>query len=323
MNSKPPLPYTSPTVPYLRLRIELRARSRATLPPYKGSLLRGALGHALRRAVCAMGPDTQCRSCPVGLACIYTHIFETFIDGGPRPFAGGLPAAPHPYVVEPHGTTRSFKTGDPLTFDLLLFGRAAGLQSFLVMALDRMARHGLGARRHPFSLEEVRYQDPSGRFQPGYRRGRRRWPGQVKTTLPATAGFDTQKIQLRFSTPTRIKVRKRLIQDFDFKTLAFKMLRRTLEIAHFHVPGQVVDWNFREWLARADAVEITSSSLRWRDWQRYSNRQKRKMNLGGFVGEVALEGDLEPFAPLLRTAEVIHVGKGTTFGLGKVELKPA
>ena len=36
-----------------------------------------------------------------------------------------------------------------------------------------------------------------------------------------------------------------------------------------------------------------------------------------------LEGDLAPFAPLLRTAEIVHVGKGSTFGLGKVEIKHA
>ena len=41
------------------------------------------------------------------------------------------------------------------------------------------------------------------------------------------------------------------------------------------------------------------------------------------MGEVMLEGDLEPFAALLRIAEVIHVGKGTTFGLGKMAVEAA
>ena len=44
------------------------------------------------------------------------------------------------------------------------------------------------------------------------------------------------------------------------------------------------------------------------------------MKMGGFVGEITLEGDLNPFSELLRAAEVVHVGKGTTFGLGKVEI---
>jgi hypothetical protein len=35
-----------------------------------------------------------------------------------------------------------------------------------------------------------------------------------------------------------------------------------------------------------------------------------------------LEGDLAPFAPLLRAAKILHAGKGAVFGLGKVELEP-
>ena len=38
------------------------------------------------------------------------------------------------------------------------------------------------------------------------------------------------------------------------------------------------------------------------------------------MGTLTLEGDLAPFAPLLRTVEVLHAGKGATFGLGKVEV---
>jgi CRISPR-associated endoribonuclease Cas6 len=44
------------------------------------------------------------------------------------------------------------------------------------------------------------------------------------------------------------------------------------------------------------------------------------MRLGGLVGRLRLEGDLEPFAPILAAAETLHVGKGTTFGLGRVQV---
>jgi CRISPR/Cas system endoribonuclease Cas6 (RAMP superfamily) len=47
------------------------------------------------------------------------------------------------------------------------------------------------------------------------------------------------------------------------------------------------------------------------------------MKLGGVVGRLVLEGDLAPFVPLLRTAEIVHVGKGATFGLGKLAVEPA
>jgi CRISPR/Cas system endoribonuclease Cas6 (RAMP superfamily) len=42
---------------------------------------------------------------------------------------------------------------------------------------------------------------------------------------------------------------------------------------------------------------------------------------GGFVGDATFEGDLAEFLPALRLGELVHVGKGTTFGLGKYRLE--
>ncbi len=98
------------------------------------------------------------------------------------------------------------------------------------------------------------------------------------------------------------------------------MLRRVLELAHVHVPGVAVDWTFQPLLQRADAVRIAAADLRWHDWERWSQRQNAAMKLGGVLGTLTLEGDLAPFASLVRTAEVVHVGKGATFGLGKLDV---
>jgi len=125
-------------------------------------------------------------------------------------------------------------------------------------------------------------------------------------------------VVLRFLTPTRLQVNRQLLAAPSFRALVFAMLRRTLEIAHFQVPEAALDWTFRPLLDRASAVRVVATRLAWRDWQRYSNRQQCRMTLGGFVGELEIEGDLSPFAALLRTAELLHVGKGATFGLGRV-----
>ena len=39
------------------------------------------------------------------------------------------------------------------------------------------------------------------------------------------------------------------------------------------------------------------------------------------VGRMTFEGPLAPFMPLLRAGEILHVGKGTSFGLGRYEVK--
>ena len=60
--------------------------------------------------------------------------------------------------------------------------------------------------------------------------------------------------------------------------------------------------------------------LGWKDWQRYSSRQDRKMSLGGVVGSIELEGLTAFHRTLLAVGQMIHAGKNATFGLGKYRL---
>jgi hypothetical protein len=112
-----------------------------------------------------------------------------------------------------------------------------------------------------------------------------------------------------------MKPRNGLADTVTFRELVFAMLRRTLELAWFHVPGAEVDWHFRPLLDQADAIRCTPH-LTWHDQERYSNRQQTKMLFGGLLGHLDLEGDLTPFVPLLRAAEILHVGKGQRSGWG-------
>jgi len=325
----PPFPYSLPRIPYLRLRCTLVACERAALPPYHGSLLRGAFGHALRFSVCSMGPEQACAACRLRMACPYTRVFETLIEGTPPPFLRGLPTAPRPYVFEPASAAQSFSAGDPLAFDLLLFGQAADLSPYAILAVERMAAAGLGARRHRFALDRVEAPASAGGWCEVYSRERgAAAPGALSGLLPRVpptaspaAPVAGARAILRFLTPTRLKAGGQLVDHFAFRELAFAMLRRTLEVAWFHVPGAAIDWSFRPLLERASEVRVVASDLRWQDWQRYSNRQGRAMEMGGFVGTVEIVGELAPFVPLLRSAEVLHLGKGATFGLGRIAVE--
>jgi CRISPR-associated endoribonuclease Cas6 len=280
-------------------------------------MLRGAFGHALRRLVCVMGREQACATCRLRRECVYTRLFETFVEGEPPPLMRGLPTAPRPYVIEPGSSARKLAAGEALAFDLLLVGQAADLQAFAVLAVERMAEAGLGRARHRFTVERVAGREPDG----GTRKllhGEGFTPAAVEVPLGELA--DPSRVRVRFVTPTRLKVRDHLVTTLGFRALAFAMLRRTLELAHFHVPAAAIDWSFRPLLDAASTVRETATNLHWHDWQRYSNRQQCTMSLGGLVGEIELTGDLAPFAPLLRTAQVLHVGKGATFGLGRIEI---
>ena len=71
--------YKLPSITYLRLRFHLVAQEDCNLPTWKGSLLRGAFGFALRRTVCTMKRGQLCKDCMLRSQCAYTRLFETFI----------------------------------------------------------------------------------------------------------------------------------------------------------------------------------------------------------------------------------------------------
>ena len=318
-----PLRYALPLVRHVRLRFTLRSEGPARLPGFKGSLLRGAFGHALRQAACAFGPQQECRDCALRSACTYTRLFETFVEGELPPFLHGVETSPRPYVIEPATAERDFLAGDPLRFDLLLFGRATELQAFAVVAVERMAARGLGRDRHRFRLDTAEGMQAGGAWAsllPGAGRPR---PKPVPALEALPPEWNGGALRVRFLTPTRLVVQRELVPSVSFRTLAFKVLRRHLELAHFYGDPSEIDWQFRPLLRRAADVKVIESALHWHDWQRYSNRQQTTMTLGGFVGHLVLAGDLAPFLPLLTTAEILHVGKGATFGLGKIAIEAA
>ena len=45
------------------------------------------------------------------------------------------------------------------------------------------------------------------------------------------------------------------------------------------------------------------------------------MKLGGIVGKASFSGNIKEFLPLLKIGELVHIGKGTSFGLGKYEIE--
>lgn len=356
--------YQLPVVPYLCLRFNLTAVEEAFLPSYKGSLLRGAFGHSLRRTVCVMGPQQPCPTCMLRQQCAYPRLFETLIEpeeNVPR-FLRGLPTAPRPYVFEPFDERRLYRAGETLQFDLILLGQAIDLHPFAIFAVSQMSQQGLGFKRMPFQLEKVFWQNKRQTAKSKQQEAdenllllsaqgendhewRLLYDGATKRLLETPpsqlANFDFPSISLNenrsqpanettdepsnhltvnFITPTRLKFKNDLTIDFTFRMFVFKMLRRVLELAHFHMPSAAIDWEFHPLLVAADAVKVVQRDLRWLDWERRSNRQKTEMLMGGFVGEMVFDGDFAPFRELLQICEVVHVGKGCVFGNGKIAI---
>ncbi|MFH1294024.1 MAG: hypothetical protein ABIJ44_07835 [Pseudomonadota bacterium] len=163
---KDSIQYRLPQIPYLHLRFGLSSQKEALLPRFKGSLLRGAYGNALRRMVCVMGANEHCEDCMLRGQCIYCRAFETFINGTPPPLLRGLQTGPRPFAIDAFDGKRLFRKNESLQFDLVLFGQAIEMYPYTIYAVSKMAECGLGNNRYPFKLEEVLWLKPDTAYNP-------------------------------------------------------------------------------------------------------------------------------------------------------------
>jgi hypothetical protein len=128
-------------------------------------------------------------------------------------------------------------------------------------------------------------------------------------------------VDILFETPFRTKLENRLNKnpELHFDILLRSALRR-IETLFGYFSQNTPAYDYDELMKLAKTIQIKNNSLFWTDWKRYSFRQKDAMYMGGFTGSVSYEGELAPFIPILRFCEKVHIGKQTTFGLGKFKI---
>lgn len=319
----------------VRFELNLLAKDTLLLPPYKGSTFRGGFGHAFKRVACVL-KDKECSECLLRSKCIYSYVFET-----PPPedthILRKYPTAPHPFIIEPPlDTRRLYEPGEELKFGLVLIGRAIDYLPYFIYTFEELGRIGIGKGRGKYELREVRVE---GRTRGGEgregRTGEVIYRGDTKTLSSKyrlITGHDLlvkedsriphlgSRIILLFLTPTRLKYEESLTSELEFHILLRNLLRRISLLSYFHC-GKRLEIDFRGMIEKARKIRTRDRELKWVDWERYSARQETRLKMGGFVGSITFEGELEEFLPVLRLGELVHVGKGTSFGLGQYRIE--
>ncbi len=297
----------------------------AILPEYKGSTFRGVFGHALKKVVCALKRQ-DCRDCLLREKCVYPYTFETNFRPVTHDDPVRVSSPPHPYVIEPLNSKKTrYAKGDIFEFSLLLFGEANEYLPYFVYAFEQMGETGIGkhvsGHRPSFVLKSVTagshvvYTDESKKMLNGH--------NTEELTLDSLATPDQcSGIKLNLITPLRFKHENQFFEaSLPFHILTRAMLRRVSSLFEYYGSGEP-DLDYRGLVERAKFIDIFESSLQWFDWRRFSNRQDQSMLMGGMTGKITYTGDLTEFLPLIRFCEKVHIGKQTTFGLGKIGFVP-
>lgn len=333
-----------PTFSLAHYRLTLETLDPLHLPPNKGSALRGGFGHTFKRLACAE-PWPCGQRCERGNACPYGYIFET-TPPDESEVLSNLSEVPRPFVIEPPADRREhIPPGDRLTFGLTLVGRGINCLPYFIAVFRELGKIGLGRTRGKYRLLAVdAISSPSPALSEASlkRSGRDPLAGRAaggesipiyraeddmihtaNTTLSGdtitarAATLPADRITLDFLTPTRLKHRGRWVDEGPpFHVLVKVLLGRISSLSYFHC-GHKLEADFRGLIDRAAEVRIVQSETDWRDWSRFSGRQKQRVEMGGLVGQVTYAGDLRPYLPLLALGELVHVGKGTVFGNGQ------
>ena len=305
---------TSTPLPIARLHLTVRAEGPLQLPPYAGSMLRGAFGHAL--LALSPLPHTDGKPCALHASCPYCQLFA----------APPLPAhslqkfshMPQPYVIEPPtGGAQQLQAGQSFGFGLVLIGKALGLLPTVLQAWQRALRTGLGPQHTPCTLVDIYDENGTQRLS-----NKREQLSNLSTTLPPAPALGTQAT-LHFCTPLRLQVQGKPVRagQLTARDLLIALARRHQLLCDVHLGAAAPQYDFKTLVEQAQAVALQAQDLHWFDWGRYSQRQKQEMQLGGLLGAVTLHGDLAPFAELLHFGQWLHVGKNASFGLGGYRLQ--
>jgi len=274
----------------VKLDITIKFEKGGALPDFKGSMLHGWLGHALRGG----GENAY-------------HIL----------FGEHDTQHPKPYIICPsldHKT--KWQAGELYHFELTLFGDAVAIVDKVLAAIKYGQKLGLGPERLPFKLITVSSNTPHGKRL-----------GVVSTLLSdwITADINPEAqsaLALEFITPMRTKYQGKIVKvpvdDLNF--WCRQALRRLVKLSEFWVCDDKVLFNTIYEQQLPIQVSASEKNGYFEDWQRYSLRQEEQLPFGGVKGQVSFYGYLGLAPLLMQMAQVLHIGSKTTFGLGKIEL---
>jgi hypothetical protein len=311
-----------------RYRLRLTACGPASLPRDMGSTLRGAFGLTFKAAVCVVDHG-DCPRCELRHECPYGRVFETPVPPGSQRLAKATDV-PRPFIiVPPEPQSGHLRRGETLEIGMTLVGSANSVFPHFVLAFERLCaerrlgRQGAEPSHGKFVLDSAWQDCRNGNTRLIYR-SETGPTSEIEPPSPVSAWIDTPAqatdVVVEYRTPTRLMIEGKPAPRPEFHILVRNGLRRLSNLAYFHCGAQLV-LDFRGIVDAAGRVGIVDEHMSGRKWQRYSTKQGMRIPVSGAVGAVRYRGELGPFLPLLAALEVLHVGKGTVFGLGRIRIE--
>lgn len=304
--------------PVYGMRFEVQFERAFTLPPFPGSLLRGVFGAALRALSCMTG-FRSCDNCPLIATCPYPALFEPSARNLDAVGLGRLQVGmPPPFILRVG--TEGVAADGRYAFTMRLVGEASTRIAYVIEAWRRALARGLGAERVRGLVTAVSCEQSGATV---WQEDAAIQPPQPLQLAPPPTGA----IELVTRSPLRLQTGGTLTAPGQMqpRLLVGAIVRRARLLAsHADAGAQriVRDWPVDDWLNAADTI-AHQPQFAQHNWYRYSGRQRRRMNLGGLVGQWRWRDTPAEITELAALGGLLHVGKEASFGLGAYELRAA
>ncbi len=298
------------SLPVLKLGIIIQCNELNSLPSYLGSTFRGLIGSSLQSLICPFWPKPTCKKCTISLQCPYFELFEK------QSSLSGLKTVPRGYIFFPQ------KINGKISLEITLFGSATRFVPALLKALFKSQEYGLGAKRIPFNVVyvgEILTNNGLNPLDQNLDYLSLMGPFPLYLWLKNTPLIREKEIL--FPTPVRLRKHGDYLRSMDWPFFFLTLARRLESLNIFFNGASSIGKDIWQRLKQEFAdIEIKEEEFRWYNLKRYSNRQKRKVPLGGLKGKVVVQNISSWWWTWWQMAEIVHVGKGANMGLGKVKI---
>lgn len=297
--------------------INVKAENDFQLYEFAGSTFRGAFGHAFKKIACGIKKDLLCKQCRLRYQCIYSLVFDTPVPENSE-IMKLYEFAPHPFVLTPLNNKSHYKKYDTFDIEMVLIGNAIRHFHHFLMAIKETGQLGLncGENKGYFSVlsawmnQEKVYSENTGKIAEHV----------VPDFLISNPLGLIDRVRISFLTPTAIRYKEKIADSIEFHMIVRNLLRKMSQLLFFHHDGLQMDIDFSGLIQQSEKIKATYSHFEQTGVKRYSQRQKRAMRLDGITGEAVYSGNITDFYELLKLGEIIHAGKNTSFGFGKIQM---
>ncbi|AEI15253.1 crispr-associated protein cas6 [Flexistipes sinusarabici DSM 4947] len=273
-------------------------------------LLRSVLGKELKSFACVLR-RRKCEECPLKFQCAYSYIFESPISKD-NEFLKGRDKVSHPFTIS--CSEDADKKLDSLHFRLTLFGRGIDYFPYIFYAFKKGGESGLFRRKTKYDIVSI-FAD--GKMVNDGESEELGIPEPKDWELSTGTSEIYKKISINMDSPLRLKINGKYTDKITYRDFLYAAVRRA-EILSSKYGINNVDTHLTKKLSE----KSENICIYWKDYDRYSARQKQKMKLGGCVGHMDLEGYFTSYElSLLNFSEIFGLGKNTGFGFGKISVE--